>query len=157
MAAGAGIDFEENKDEETDANIDALEAYNATFDNAIVGDFFMADVWNNLVDKLMVSLPPEQKAYVIRNTNRSVHAAGILDLLRGTKTQFRILESQRAREKHAEQQFPGITFSNEIPIDQIESIEQEGSTQETGSRGQFSAPAPESRPSQSEFGQSLLR
>jgi len=101
LAAGAGMDFDENKEEETDANIDALEAYNLTFDNAIVGDFFMPDVWNKLVTKLLVSLPKEQKEYVMRNTNQGVHAPGIMELLKGSTTAKRILQSQKAREAHS--------------------------------------------------------
>ena len=101
LAAGAGMDFDENKEEETDANIDALEAYNLTFDNAIVGDFFMPDVWNKLVSKLLVSLPQEQKEYVRRNTNQGVHAPGIMELLEGSATAKRILESQAARVAHS--------------------------------------------------------
>ena len=95
------MDFDENKEEETDANIDALEAYNLTFDNAIVGDFFMPDVWNKLVSKLLVSLPQEQKEYVRRNTNQGVHAPGIMELLEGSATAKRILESQAARVAHS--------------------------------------------------------
>tara|TARA_R110000803_G_scaffold189197_1_gene251641 strand:+ start:2356 stop:6861 length:4506 start_codon:yes stop_codon:yes gene_type:complete len=101
VAAGAGIDFNEQKETETDANIDALEAYNLTFDNAIVGDFFMSDVWNKLVDSLLKSLPVEQSEYVIRNTNRGVHADGILELLKGTGTRKRIDQSEAARQAHS--------------------------------------------------------
>jgi len=101
LAAGARMDFDENKEEETDANIDALEAYNLTFDSAIVGDFFMPDVWNKLVTKLLVSLPKEQKEYVMRNTNQGVHAPGIMELLKGSTTAKRILQSQKAREAHS--------------------------------------------------------
>ncbi len=101
VAAGAGIDFNEQKETETDANIDALEAYNLTFDNAIVGDFFMSDVWNKLVDSLLKSLPAEQREYVIRNTNRGVHADGILELLKGTGTRKRIDQSEAARQAHS--------------------------------------------------------
>tara|TARA_B110000211_G_scaffold234981_1_gene308018 strand:- start:1103 stop:6196 length:5094 start_codon:yes stop_codon:yes gene_type:complete len=101
LAAGAGMDFDENKEEETDANIEALEAYNLTFDNAIVGDFFMPDVWNKLVTKLITSLPKEQKEYVKRNTNQGVHAPGIMELLQGSASAQRIMESQAARVAHS--------------------------------------------------------
>jgi len=58
-------------------------------------------VWNKLVTKLLVSLPKEQKEYVRRNTNQGVHAPGIMELLKGSATAKRIIESQAARVAHS--------------------------------------------------------
>jgi hypothetical protein len=96
LAAGARVDFNEQKDGETDKNLQALEAYGETFDAATVGNVFLGERWDKLVRALFEKLNTSQLAYVRRNTNLRVIPANILETLSdGTRKRIRLSEAAR--------------------------------------------------------------
>tara|TARA_Y100000310_G_scaffold54591_1_gene50020 strand:- start:1074 stop:4091 length:3018 start_codon:yes stop_codon:yes gene_type:complete len=100
LAAGLQIDFDEQRDGERDRNRQALEAYNETFGAATVGNVFLSEVWDRLVEELFNKLPSPARVYVQRNTNLHPPPVEILVLL-SDKARARIRRSIEQRTAHS--------------------------------------------------------